>query len=84
MQSINTVDYERESQQVFMSDEEEPMRPRGREKMREDLDLIYTTCIRYSENLMMNQRFLRPTTSERKRNIFEKLTLTNILEDVNL
>lgn len=79
------MDYERGSNQVFMSDEEDLAKHRGGEMLKEDLDLIYTACIRYSENLMMNQRFLRPTTTERKRNIFEKLTLTNILEgEVNL
>lgn len=44
------------------------------------LDIFYTVCVKYSENMMMNQRFLRPNMAERKRNILDKFTLTNILE----
>lgn len=84
-ESINTVDYGRGSHQVFMSDDEEPAKIRRRERDSEDMELFYTVCVKYSENVMMNQRFLRPTYVERKRNILDKLTLTNILEgEVNI
>ena len=60
----------------MMSDVDDEERSKRRNEM---MDIMYTVCINYSEDMIMNQRFLRPTKAERQRNIFDKFTLSNVL-----
>lgn len=80
-ESINTVDFERgfyRDEGISVIDDEE-------KKVSDELmNIMYSVCVNYSEDLIMSQRMMRPGRDQRQRNIFDKFTLSNILDSESL